>query len=36
MANGKYSRKVMGLPNSLAPDAEKQSKDYGLKVGRAI
>lgn len=36
MANGKYSRKVMGLPNSLASDAEKQSADYGLKVGRAI
>ena len=36
MANGKYSRKVIGLPNSLASDAEKQSTDYGLRVGRAI
>tara|TARA_E500000318_G_scaffold112066_1_gene133971 strand:- start:20591 stop:23014 length:2424 start_codon:yes stop_codon:yes gene_type:complete len=36
MANGNYTRKVVGLPNTLASDAEKSTTEYGLRVGRAI
>lgn len=36
MANGNYTKKVVGLPNTLASDTEKSSTEYGLRVGRAI
>ena len=34
--NGVQTRKVIGFPDQLAPDAEKSSKEYGLMVGHAI
>ncbi len=36
MANGNYTKKAIGLPNTLASDAEKSKAEYGLRVGRAI
>lgn len=36
MANGNYTKTVVGLPNTLASDAEKSTTEYGLRVGRAI